>query len=102
MSLSIRNVSDSDEERVENLFSETEKEVIEYLVEHPEMSYSDIADERGVTRGAVNNAVARIRDKSRTAIITLLDSPHTKEVAKELDDRELETLISLLEEATNN
>ena len=94
MSLSIRNVSDSDEERVESLFSETEKEVIEYLVEAPEMSYSDIAEERGVSRGAVNNAVARIRDKTRVALVTLSESPHTDEVAEEFDEEVLTEVVN--------
>jgi predicted DNA-binding protein (UPF0251 family) len=86
-------------EDVDSSFSETELEVIRYLIEHPEMSHKDIAEDRGVARGTVNNAVARIRDKTRTAFSTLLESPHTEEVAKEIDDEDLERLLSELQQA---
>lgn len=89
-------MEESDKQGAESLFSETEREVIGYLIEHPEMSYSDIADERGVSRGAVNNAVARVRDKTRVSFATLIDNPHTREVAEELSEEDLEALISLL------
>lgn len=77
----------------DSLFSQSEKDVIQYLIEHPEMSHRDIANERGVARGTINNAVARIRDKTRTAFVTLLESPHTEEVAQELDDDNIERLL---------
>jgi DNA-binding MarR family transcriptional regulator len=82
---------------VDSSFSETELEVIRYLIEHPEMSHKDIAEERGVARGTVNNAVARIRDKTRTSFVTLIESPHTEEVAKEIDSEDLEQLLSELQ-----
>jgi DNA-binding CsgD family transcriptional regulator len=81
---------------VDSSFSETELEVIQYLIKHPEMSHKEIAEERGVARGTVNNAVARIRDKTRTAFVTLLESPHTEQVAKEIDDEDLDDLITQL------
>jgi len=84
---------------VDSSFSEAELEVIRYLIEHPEMSHKDIAEERDVARGTVNNAVSRIRDKTRTAFSTLLESPHTEEVAKEIDKKELERLVSELQQA---
>lgn len=84
---------------VDSSFSETELEVIQYLIENPEMSHKDIADERGVARGTVNNAVARIRDKTRTAYATLLHSPHTEEIAKEIDDENLENLLDQLQQS---
>ncbi|MFC7130958.1 helix-turn-helix transcriptional regulator [Haloferax chudinovii] len=83
---------------VEPSFSETELEVVRYLIEHPEMSHKEIAEERGVARGTVNNAVARIRDKTRVAFATLLESPHTTEVAKEIEEDDLDELISRLEQ----
>ena len=83
----------------DSLFSESEKEIVRFLMEHPEMSHKDIADERDVARGTVNNAVARIRDKTRTAFATLLKSPHTEEVARELESEDLKQLISRLEAA---
>jgi len=86
-------------EDVDPSFSETELEVIRYLIEHPEMSHRDIAEDRGVARGTVNNAVARIRDKTRTALSTLLESPHTEEVAQEVDNEGLERLLSELQQA---
>ncbi|WP_424007133.1 helix-turn-helix transcriptional regulator [Haloferax denitrificans] len=81
---------------IEPSFSETELEVIRYLIEHPEMSHKEIAKERGVARGTVNNAVARIRDKTRVAFATLLESPHTAEVAKEIEEDDLDELVSRL------
>ena len=83
---------------VEPSFSETELEVVRYLIEHPEMSHKEIAEERGVARGTVNNAVARIRDKTRVAFATLLESPHTTEVAKEIEEDDLDELISRWEQ----
>jgi len=62
------------------------------------MSHKEIAEERGVARGTVNNAVARIRDKTRVAFATLLESPHTTEVAKEIEEDDLDELISRLEQ----
>lgn len=81
----------------DSLFSEGEHEIIRYLTEHPEMSHREIADDRGVARGTVNNAVARIRDKTRRAFATLLESPHTEGVAQELESEDLDRLISRLE-----
>ena len=81
---------------MDSSFSETELEVIRYLIEHPEMSHKEIAEERGVARGTVNNAVARIRDKTRISFATLLESPHTEQVAKEIDDEDIDGLIKHL------
>ena len=86
----------------DNLFSDTELEIIHYLTDHPEMSHREIADERDVARGTVNNAVARIRDKTRQAFATLLESPHTEEVARELESEDLERLISRLEQSNGS
>lgn len=82
----------------DSTFSEAELEVIRYLVEHPEMSHREIAEERDVARGTVNNTVARIRDKTRVALATLIKSPHTREVVEEIEDDNLEQLLSELEE----
>jgi len=81
---------------VDSSFSKTELEIIRYLIRHPEMSHKEIAEERGVARGTVNNTVARIRDKTRTAFATLLESPHTEQVAKEIDDEDIDKLIEQL------
>jgi DNA-binding CsgD family transcriptional regulator len=81
---------------MDSSFSETELEVIRYLIEQPEMSHKEIAEERGVARGTVNNAVARIRDKTRMSFATLLESPHTEQVAKEIDDEDIYDLIKQL------
>jgi len=86
----------------DSLFSETELDVIRYLTERPEMSHGEIADERDVARGTVNNAVARIRDKTRRAFATLLQSPHTEEVAGELDTDDLDRLVSLLQRSQDS
>lgn len=77
-------------------FSNGEKEIISYLRDRPEMSHQEIADEKTIARGTVNNAVARVRDKTRTAFATLLASPHTEEVARELDDENVDELITHL------
>lgn len=83
---------------VDSSFSKTEVEVIHYLIEHPEMSHKEIAEEREVARGTVNNAVARIRDKTRTAFATLIESPHTEQVSKEIDEEDLDDLITQLKQ----
>jgi transposase-like protein len=80
-------------------FSDSEKEIISYLVENPDTSYQEIADDREVARGTVTNSVARIRSKTRDAFATLLESPHTEEVAEELEEKDIEQLIQILQSA---
>jgi DNA-binding MurR/RpiR family transcriptional regulator len=80
----------------ESSFSDLEKEVTEYLVGNPDMSHQDIADELDVSRGTVNKAVARIKEKTRTSFATLLESPYTEEISEEVDEEMKNRLISYL------
>ena len=81
----------------ESSFSDLEKEVIEYLVRNPGMSHQDIADELDVSRGTVNKAVARVKEKTRTSFATLLESPYTEEIGEELDEESRDRLSSYLQ-----
>jgi predicted DNA-binding protein YlxM (UPF0122 family) len=83
-------------------FSDAEQDVAMYLHDYPDMSYQDIADERGVAKGTVHNAVNRIRTKTRTSFQTLLASPFTEDIISELDESDLEDLIAMLESAHDN
>jgi len=85
----------------ESSFSDLEEEVISYLAENPDMSHQDIADELDVSRGTVNKSVARIKEKTRTSFVTLLESPYTEEISEEMDERAKDNLISYLQHSEN-
>lgn len=62
-----------------SILSHGEQDVAGYLREHPDASTAEIAAARGTDEAAVEQAIERIRRKTRRAVVTLSESPFAEE-----------------------
>ena len=72
--------------RTDTLFSDTQQKVIDRL---GDQTYDEIAADLGVAPGTVRSHVARIKAKTRRALVTLETSPVLEEVLDEDEYRDV-------------
>lgn len=73
-------------ERADSILSHGERDVAGHFREDPDASVESVAAARGVPEEAVEQAIERVRGKTRRAFQTLAESPFTDAVAEELDE----------------
>jgi hypothetical protein len=81
----------------QSILSHGEREIAAML--RAGRSVEEIAAERDDPVPVVEKAVDRIREKTRRALVTLLQSPHTGAVAADLDPEERSGLRAALDPA---
>ncbi len=83
-----------------SILSHGEQDVAGHLREGREVS--EIAAARETPEAAVRKSVDRIEEKTRRALVTLLQSPVVAECARELTPAERREIIAAMQQASND